>query len=362
MRPSIPLNNWLHLVMYLLASASFPMTALCQIGEPPSPEQRSGEQTVRTISAPSKRVLFDLVPFSAGSTVPYWDKGYLVSISPETAAPGTVNVRLYDANGKKAREAAVWFPEAKTVFLGGAAITSQGTILVSGTAVKADGTRAYYIAATDVTGKLTDAIQTNPFFPKNTCSTADGSVWSFGELDSSGTPVDGNILRHFDFHAGMINSFLPRSSFSPGPYSPALRGNEGHEVYVRCLSNKVFIYSGTADEYIEFDTSTGSAQRFRIDRSAIDLPVRGFAVTEQGDVYGYLRDYQQNTTVQGLFHLDVNTATGRVRWTPIVPGSGLKGQAGVISGLWGADGEYLVHGFDSDPSGRAAVSWSLPTK
>jgi hypothetical protein len=99
-------------------------------------------------------------------------------------------------------------------------------------------------------------------------------VWSFGDLatDLNTQPTDGNLLRQYDFDRGLIKEFLPRSTSGTIARSPAMRGNPGQEVYFRCLSSKLVIYSGVADQYVEFDTSTGSVNRYN--RQVCDEPSR----------------------------------------------------------------------------------------
>jgi hypothetical protein len=81
-------------------------------------------------------------------------------------------------------------------------------------------------------------------------------------------------------------------------------------------------------------------------------------VTEKGEAFGYLRDYSDQAELQGLFHLDLDTTQMRARWVPVKGASGRKRRERIISGLYGADGEALVHGLDDDPAGRVGVSWS----
>jgi hypothetical protein len=64
--------------------------------------------------------------------------------------------------------------------------------------------------------------------------------------------------------------------------------------------------------------------------------------------------------MQGLFQLEINATTKLVRWVPVTGAVGKQGEPGVVGRLYGADGEYLVHNYDDDPSGRWAVSWFLP--
>jgi len=337
-----------------------PSQTLSQANGPDRFEQSKVSSHV--LLGPQKRIVFASAAFASGSIVPHWEKSYLVSFVPETASPGMPNVRLFDPSGNKVREATIWFPGAQTVSIVSAAVAPDEAILVSGTAVKADGTRAGFIASTDRSGRVVNAIQTHPFFPANICAASDGTVWSFGDFESGPgvAPASGNMLRQFDFQRGLINSYLPRSTFAEEHFSPAQRANERQEVYFRCTPGRITIYSGVVGEYIEFDPAINSLKRFKIDRSVNNLPLHGFAVTDRGDVYGYLRDYSDSNAPRGLFYLQKDEDARSVRWLPVAGAAGKSGQAGVVNGLWGADGEYLVHGFGDDPSGRWGVSWSLP--
>jgi len=325
--------------------------------KPQTVEQESSRpvESVRALSAAKKRMVAEPGLFSPGAAIPQFENGYFVRFVPETALPDRANVMLWDESGKKIREALVWFPDAETVSIVSAAVGRDGSILASGTAVKADGTRAYYVEAIGSSGKVTDVVQTNPFFPARVCEGSDGSVWSFGQFERGpdGKQENGNILRHFDLKKGLLGSFLPDSTL---PVE-----SSGHEMFLRCLSNRLFIYVGGANEYIEFDTTNRSAKRFKLDRSANELPIHGFAITEKGDAYGFLQDFSSPTALQGLFYLQTDKRTGSARWVPVAGGTGRKGESGVISGLWGAQGDYIVHGYGDDAAGRLGVSWSLLT-
>jgi hypothetical protein len=96
----------------------------------------------------------------------------------------------------------------------------------------------------------------------------------------------------------------------------------------------------------------------RMPPTSVDLPLRGFAVTNSRDVYGHLHDYSKPTALQGLCHLEFDRVNGTVRWEPVRGASGQKDQAGIVTGLWSADGESIVHNLSDDPAGRMAVSWS----
>jgi hypothetical protein len=307
-----------------------------------------------------KRVVFDSGPFSAGSVLPVWDKGYLISITPELTSPSSSNIRLYDATGNKVRESSIWFPGSERVFILKAAAMPGGNVIASGTAVKTDGTRAYFIAETDQTGKVVSALQTNPFFPAFICSTPDGKIWSFGDLErrKDGGSPEGGLVRQYDLEKGLVASYLPRSEFGSGSRPPSVRGGEGEEVYFGCASEQLVIYAGSLQEFVIFDLKSKSAEKYKIDRSSVSLPSQAFAVTSAGEVFAYLRDFSEATPLQGLFRLNINRMSSSVQWVPVDGASGLKDQVGVVNGLWGAEGDTLVYGRRDDPVGRTAVLWT----
>src|SRR6516165_3208959 len=175
----------IHRAIIVLFSTLYLLLPLCGHGQAQSVASAgittsSPPRSARTLMPSEKRVVFEASQFAEGSVIPYWDKGYLISIVPESVSPATPNVRLYDATGTRVREVSIWFPGTQTVYILSAAVTPRGQILASGTAVKSDGTRAYFIQETDGSGKRTNAIQTNPFLAEHVCATTEGSVWAFG--------------------------------------------------------------------------------------------------------------------------------------------------------------------------------------
>jgi hypothetical protein len=315
-------------------------------------------QPSRILSAPENRVVFDSVPFSAGSAIPHWEKGYLISITSEATQPNTPDVRLYDASGRKVREAAIWFEGARDLFVLSAAVARGGTILASGTAVNSDGNRAYFIAMAGATGTVTAAIQTNPLLAKQICAAPDGTVWAFGGLERNlgGPRPQGDLLRHFDFQKGLIGSLLPSSGFDPKLGRPDLEtGRAGEEVYMRCSDTMLGIYSGPVNEYIALNLVTGALRQFAVRKTNVGIGLAGFALTDGGEAYGVLVD--RAARKEGLFHLDIDQSANRANWTPVNGSIGQMGQPGIVSQLWGADANRLVYGM-GEPSEKAILYWS----
>jgi hypothetical protein len=305
----------------------------------------------KALSDSTRRVVFDSRAFNGPSTpLPQWDNGYLVSREIETFQAGVPNVRLYNTSGERVREAVIWFPGSQRVLIYSATATADGRIIAAGTAEKADGAAAPFIALTDTAGKMTKIVQTKGFFPVNICQAPDGTIWSFGGTgyDEHSQPKPGDTLRHFDLQKGEIGSYLARSTFPkrPGPEIKA---------YIRCSTNEVVAYSSNAQEYIEASYG-GSAPRVYHAEGPSGLRLGGFAVTGSKKIYGYLFHAGNG----GLYYLLFDEVGSTVQWQPVEGAVGVHTKSGVIIGLWGSDGDKLLVSRGEDSAGAEALHWATP--
>jgi len=122
-------------------------------------------QTVH-LSDSTQRVVFDGAAFSAGTAIPQWSNGYLVSRQVETFQAGVPNVWIYDQSGNKARQAAIWFLGSQRVLVYSAIDTSDGKIIASGKTEKADGEAATSIALIRPGRQLGKSNSDNRFCPR----------------------------------------------------------------------------------------------------------------------------------------------------------------------------------------------------
>jgi hypothetical protein len=316
------------------------------------PAVTASSEHFRVLSESTRRVVFDSAAFVGETTaLPQWDKGYLVSRETLTYQPGVANVKLYDESGEKVREAAIWFPGSERVVIHSAGVTSDGRIIAAGHTEKADGTTASFIALTDLSGRMTNVIQTKGYDPANICQAPDGTVWTFGGTgyDRETGPNPGDTLHHFDFQKGQVGSYLPRSTFPnyPMPDVPA---------YIRCSADKVVVYSYGAQEYIEMQYTGDTPRLYHAEAPSSELRLAGFAVTGSRSVYGYF--YRAGKG--GLYYLSFNEAANTVRWLPVEGTVGLLTKPGAISGLWGSDGDNLVVSRSEDRAGVHAIHWAVP--
>lgn len=304
----------------------------------------------KALSGSTRRIVFENGAFFGTSTaMPKWDSGYLVSREIETFQAGVPNVRLYDQFGKQARAASIWFPGAARVLMYSATATSDGRIIASGMTEKSDGTAASFIALTDLTGKITNVIQTKGFGPVNVCPAPDGTVWSFGGTgyyERSSDPKPGDTLRHFDFQKGEVASYLPRSGFPTKPRPEV-------SAQIRCSADEVYVYSSNAHVYIEMKYSGGAPQVYAAEAPA-GLRFHGFAATGSKKVYAYFSKLGDG----GLFFLSFDETSKTARWLPVEGTVGVYTKPGVIIGLWGSDGDNLVVSRAEDRTGQTAFHWA----
>jgi hypothetical protein len=265
---------------------------------------------------------------------------------------------LYGKGGQKVREAAIWFPESTRVAITSAAVTPDGRIVASGEADKADGTRAPFIVLTDLSGKITGAIQSKDFYPTHVCVAPDNTVWSFGSTlwdDANHRPLSGDLLRHFDFTKGQLAGYIPRSTF-PAPSS------RDSLTLIRCSSTAVAIFDGPANTYIVMPYEV-EVPRIYDASSPAGLSLMGFGIFGSGNAYGVLINRERtDDPMQGLYSLQADETAKVVGWLPVESAVGPRTGPATVIRLWGTDGEYLVLGRSQDPAGTAAVHWAKVTE
>jgi hypothetical protein len=305
------------------------------------------------LSDSARRVVFDRGAFFGESTaMPTWENGYLVGREIESFQSSVPNVRLYDESGKHVREAAIWFPGSLRVVIYSATATPDGRIIAAGKAEKSDGIAAPFIALTDLAGKVTDVIQTTGFIPAHICQAPDGTVWSFGGTgyDERSHPKPGDTLRHFDFQKGEIGSYLARSAF-PKPLHP---GPEVH-ASIRCSTSEVVAYSHSAQAYVEMKYGDGAPHVYHAEAPS-GLRLGGITATGSKKVYGFF----SSGGTGGLYYLSFDKANSTANWLPVKGAVGAYTKLGVVTGLWGSDGDKLLVSQAEDTAGVAAIHWTTP--
>jgi len=327
-------------------------TAWCAFCPRLSGQSPQGSTPTKTLAPSVRRVIFDKAAFSGiGTPLPQWENGRLISLDIETFQEGVANVRLYDASGTKTMSASIWFPDAVRVLIYSATVTPDGRIVAGGAAEKIDGTAAPFIVMTDLSGKLTDVIQTEGFGPTNICLAPDGTVWSFGgtgyDEQKRTEPKPGNTLRHFDFQKGEVASYLPRSLFPNRPRPESM-------ARIHCAADGVDVYSPRTNLFIRIDYAGKAPEIYHTKGEPTGLQFDGFASTDRKYIYGHFLKLGTG----GLYSLAFEEASKSATWVPVTNTVGSLSTPGVISALWGADGDKLLVSRAEDPAGMTALHWA----
>lgn len=283
-----------------------------------------------------------------------WDKKYLITYdaSPDLT-PDNPAVVLYDRSGHVAQEGIVWFKDARSVSIGGAAVSKAGELVVSGGTQNDAGVIANFIASIGADGHVSQVIRTTPFLPFHLCDPGDGTVWSFGiDRDSEGRGVKESLrLRHYSLAKGQLAAMLDSTMLDSPSWSLTQGGYPG-AVNFRCTSTKVALLNVVSSEYVEVDIPTNTLRIRKLNPlpSMKEVRVTGFALTESGDVFVSLHDRTSQPPRSGVFKLTFNAADVG-SWNPVANTVGAYLHGGPVERLLGADGNDLV--YTRDLGGRA---------
>lgn len=310
------------------------------------------------------RTAFYFEAMYPGVILPDWDRGYVIHHEIETNySPDAPMVFMYDATGMRIRQARIWPPGAGSVRIRRTAATREGAILATGWATVQDGSVQRYIVKTDPAGNTVQTLMTGSFETEQMCEAQDGTIWSLGKTvgQDDAHRDDTNVLRHYSFEKGLLHSYLPQITVeamvqSKRPWFDPFWS------YVRCGKEKVSVYLGFTDEYVEVDTSSFELKRWKLDLAAVKQEkANGLAVTEDGRVYASFGPSWMGGNIRGLYQIKAEAGNPVARLLPVagtikVPERGKVPPPGTIFRLWGADGNQLVLWRADEPDG-SLVSW-----
>jgi hypothetical protein len=310
----------------------------------------------QSIAAPYHNALF---PALLQSGFTNWDNGYLLAYSPYPLTPVKSGIVLYSKTGEVAREATVWFDDARSVSLSAAAVSKSGKLVVSGGTTNQQGVIANFIAEIGPDNHIARVIRTSPFLPAYICAVDDGDVWSLGvDRDEHLASIpDSFRLREFAFGKGQLKAFLDTSKMDTN--WALLQGRYPGEVSLRCSPKKVVVYHAATGDLAEFDLKSNSFQLTKvsgIQSAPAQSHVTGFALTDSGDLFASVLDMSQKPFTSSLFKLR-RDEPGRATWIPVVGVAGPYLHGSPIERLLGTEGDDLVYTNAKD--GRAY--WSRQT-
>jgi hypothetical protein len=222
-------------------------------------QQSLQQQDVPALSPATHSTLYPEV-MCVHCIVPQWDRGYILHLEIDKD-PAFVTV--YNRDGKKVLEARMEPSDAGKISLRAAAATSAGGILAVGGGIMTDGSIQGFIAKTDLTGRTIQSLRTGQFSPHAVCAASDGTVWTLGYArDYRDSPAaDKNVLRHYSFEKGLLESLIPLDSISKSQ-DAILSAIPGGTSFLRCSKDRISVFFGSVAQYIEVDPSNGRIARW----------------------------------------------------------------------------------------------------
>ena len=272
--------------------------------------------------------------------IPFWSGEYLIQMPIYTHEASDVSLYIWDSQGHMVAEPHIWFDGSIEMCLTSVQVTSPKSLLVAGYAKKSDGTDAFFIAESDLAGRLGRVVQVSPYIVRHVCMASDGTVWAFGNRRSSHS----YLLRHFDLDKGYLEGFLTSAAFAGDPnHWPAGSVSGQYPVFLTCGADRVQILSGHTQEWIELDTKTKAITRYTM-KPVPEFPDAvpfNLAQLDSGGVFASI--WRRHTNAHdaltlGIFELQTNEKDKTATWVLLKTTDG-----SVPSSLLGTNGQELIY-------------------
>jgi hypothetical protein len=169
----------------------------------------------------------------------------------------------------------------------------MGGIVAIGGGIMTDGSSQRFTAKSDLSGRIVQSVRIGgDFYPQQVCEAGDDTVWILGyeSNDHIAAEADKNVLRHYSFENGLLNSFVSLESISKS-FDAILNVSASRKSSLSCGKERVSVLFWSAAQYLQIDTSTEKLTRWRVAMlSGIRGKAGGFAVTEDGRSFVGLSD------------------------------------------------------------------------
>ena len=289
--------------------------------------------------------------FYAG--LPEWKRAYLVHNDPETH-----RISLWDLN-REVRDFRPKLEGATKVSVTDVEVAPDKSILVSGGAIKEGGKIIHFVGRVQDDDGVSPLVETNGFVPRALCSSDGKTVWAAGFIGGADSDTH-SILREYRLSdAKMLRAVLDAATFPKWPLAVEGRGTK--DFFLQCAHDKVGMYAGATDEWIQYDVSKGELKRWKLpklthhwvfnDKNGRIIPnpverteITGLAMLDSGEVYASFIHYFRGQPKERSFGLFKLQASDReAHWHAVEGTLSLGDHEGDFLQLHGADGKQLVY-------------------
>jgi hypothetical protein len=272
--------------------------------------------------------------------------------------PETLRISLWDFN-REVRDFRAKVEDAIKVSITDVEVAPDKSVLVSGGAIKEHGKVIHFVGRVQDDDRVSPLVDTGGLVPWGLCSSDAETVWAAGFIGGPDSHAH-SILRQYRLNdAKLLRAVLDPATFPKWPM--ATLGRWTHDFFLQCTHDKVGMYVGATDEWIQYDVPKAELKRWKLPKLAhhwaindknghiIPSPVErteitGLAMLDSGDVYAsfmhYFRGLPKGRSL-GLFKLLVSDK--EAHWVTVEGTLSLGDQEGDFLQLHGTDGKQLVY-------------------
>ena len=290
---------------------------------------------------------FDARSESLAYAKSYWQNGSLLVVDPISLS-SPAGFLAFRKDGALAAEPRISFDGAQTVRLRHAAAANDGGFAAAGSAHRADGGYANFIAWFDSRGEISHVVDTGHFSAARITFIADGRLWAFGPVLHKDIGVRDRRLSDDTLRQYAIDGRLVRSMW-PGEDYWRLGRHAAAKSHITAVGDTLGVYINDAAEWVEVGPN-GNVTRWAGVPSSLE--VMGLGALNDGSVYVSYRTTPRALTQgasQTWGYSKLDKADGR--WIPVVVDFP-ESFADSYPVIAGSDGDRLLA-----PSARPTYAW-----
>lgn len=250
----------------------------------------------------------------AGKPVPKWENGFFAGFDFEPQQSPTIFA--YDRHGRRLFETQLALDGASRVWLRSAAASADARFAFSGGAESASGSRVYFIAFVDSSGRLTRVNRLERLAARHLCFASDGTLWAAVQpvLEEGHREPEHDVLRVYSRTGEFRFSALPRSSFAASSIDPLRHphpADDSLSAASQLVANQdgvLFVTTGFK-EAIRLSNTGEILSRIRFERPGKDAFLTGLSLSPSGEMY--VSTQESLPSGAGLFAFYRWNATGR---------------------------------------------------
>jgi hypothetical protein len=222
----------------------------------------------------------------SGKRIPKWADGSLVVLEgSHTPAP---RVSAFDQNGRLIGASGLTIPEAQVIAVTDFARSSDGLVVMAGSAADREGRSAFFVGWVFPGGENATIIRTGRYFISRVIAAPDGTIWTQGFEDRGQVgsrniadlvKSDAMVFRRFDRTGKLVGSYVRQDQLED-----PIALTSGVESIFAVRGTAVIWYSLRSKDFFEI-MPDGTVSHTAAVVQPKNKKMEGFAITRDGDIF-----------------------------------------------------------------------------